>query len=205
MNEQTPYCLDEQKAGDYDRSKAQAEQAVIAARSEQLKTTIFNPTAVLGPFDFKPGFTGQLVWDLCHGKIPMLTPRGYDWVDVRDVADAIVTALERNVANEKFILSGEYAPVAEVAALAAIYSGRPAPKITVPFWLARIGVPFVALQSKITGQVPLYTADSLKAIEEGCRNVSCLRAKQQLDYKTRQLDESVKDTIAWFREQQLIK
>lgn len=204
LDEDTPYALADRYRG-YDRSKALGERAVLQARESGLQTTIFNPTAVLGPHDFKPGLTGKMILQLCRGQIPMLTPLGYDWVDVRDVANAIAFAVENEVANEKFMLSGEYAPVTEVAALTAIYSGKRAPKFTAPFWLARLGIPFAALQAKITGQEPLYTADSLKAIEEGCRNVSCLKAKQQLSYQTRPLSESVKDTVDWFREKQLIQ
>ena len=48
MNEQTRYCLGEQKAGDYDISKAEAEKAVIAARSDQFKTTNLQPHGCFG-------------------------------------------------------------------------------------------------------------------------------------------------------------
>jgi len=204
IDENTPYALAERYRG-YDRSKALGEQAVLQSRERGLETTVFNPTAVIGPYDYKPGLTGKMILQLYRGRIPALTPLGYDWVDVRDVADAIVFALEHQVVNEKFMLSGEYAAVKEVAELIAIHSGRPAPKLTVPFWLARVGVPFVALQSRISRQAPLYTADALKAVEEGCRNIDCSRAKQKLNYRARPLHESVADTIEWFREQQLIK
>lgn len=204
LNEDTPYALADRYRG-YDRSKALGERTVLESRERGLETTIFNPTAVLGPHDYKPGLTGKMILQLYRGQIPMLTPLGYDWVDVRDVAGAIVFAIEKNVANEKFMLSGKYAAVSEIAEIIASHSGRRVPKITVPFWLARVGVPFVALHSKITRQVPLYTSDSLKAIEEGCRNIDCSRARKHLNYRPRPLEESIEDTIAWFREEQLIK
>jgi len=204
IDENTPYALADRYRG-YDRSKALGEQAVLQARERGLETTVFNPTAVIGPYDYKPGLTGKMILQLYRGRIPALTPLGYDWVDVRDVAEAIVFAVEHQVVNEKFMLSGEYAPVKEVAELVAIHSGKPAPKYTAPFWLARVGIPFVTLQSKFTRQVPLYTSDALKAIKEGCRNIDCSRARQLLKYRVRPLHDSVSDAIAWFREQLLIK
>ncbi len=44
------------------------------------------PTSVIGPFDFEPSLSGQMLIDFYHRKIPLLVPGGYDWVDVRDVA-----------------------------------------------------------------------------------------------------------------------
>lgn len=197
MDEKTAY-VDPKSAAAYDRSKAAAEKAVIAARTDSFSTTIFNPTAVIGPFDFKPGLSGQMILRLATGKIPMLTPLGYDWVDVRDVAEAICTAMEQGVENEKFMLSGRYGPVKEVAAIIAKHSGVAAPKFTAPFWLARIGVPFITLQSKMTGQEPLYTHESLDAIAESCRNISSRRAENALGYRPRDLEASLTDAVAWF-------
>lgn len=203
IDESTPYALEPRFAG-YDRSKAKAEQAVIAARSKGLRTTIFNPTAVIGPFDFKPGLTGKLVLQLAQGKIPMLTPLGYDWVDVRDVADTIVHAIQQEVFDEKFLLTGEWAPLTEVARLTAQFSGRPAPKLVAPFWLAHAGVPFVQLFAKFSGSEPLYTKESLRAVQEGCKKIIGDKARKILNHNPRPLEETVKDTVQWFRDRKLI-
>lgn len=84
MNEQSPYSTAQNSA--YDLSKAMGESLVIGAREKNLATTIFNPTAVIGPFDFKPSLSGKLILRLCKGQILALSPLGFDWVDVRDVA-----------------------------------------------------------------------------------------------------------------------
>lgn len=203
IDEQTPYALEPRFAG-YDRSKAKAEQAVIAARKRGLHTTIFNPTAVMGPYDFKPGLTGKMVLQLCQGKIPMLTPLGYDWVDVRDVADTIVHAIQQEVYDAKFLITGKWAPLTEVARLTAQFSGRPAPKLVAPFWLAHIGVPFVQFYAKFSGSEPLYTKESLRAVEEGCKKINGDKARKTLNHTPRPLEETVKDTVQWFRERELI-
>lgn len=198
LDESTPY-VDASKRG-YGHSKATAEQAVIAARDKGMKTTVFNPTGVVGPYDFKPGFLGKLVVDLCHKRIPVFTPLGYDWVDVRDVADAICVAIERRVANEKFLLPGAWRSLTDLGDIVQANTGVAPPSYTVPFWLAKTGVPFIRLYGRLSGSPPLYTAESLRTLQGTCKNVRCDRATRSLDYNPRPLEDVIPDTIDWFRQ-----
>lgn len=197
MNENTPYVGADNRSA-YDRSKAAAEKAVLAARDRGLNTLIFNPTAVIGPYDFKPGLSGQMVLRLARKKIPMLTPLGFDWVDARDVANAVVHAMEQEISNEKFMLPGSWCSVQELAEIICRYAKVPAPRFTAPFWLARTGVPFIGLYSRMTGQAPLYTYESLRTLEETCQNVEGNHAARMLQYRPRLLEETIADTVNWF-------
>lgn len=203
MNESTPYT-DASRRG-YDHSKAEAEMAVIAARDTGLKTTVFNPTGVVGPFDFKPGFAGKAIVQLCERKIPMLTPLGYDWVDVRDVTNSICVAIENRVENEKFLLPGAWRSLADLAAIVESYTGVPAPKRIAPFWLAKIGLPFMKLYSKISGRPPIYTAESLRTIRESCDDIQKDHAAQILNHAPRPLEDTVPDAINWLRQNNYLK
>ena len=186
--------------GAYDISKATAEREMIKARSNGLCTTIFNPTAVLGPHDYRPGLTGKMLLDVSRKTIPMLTPLGYDWVDVRDVAEAISTAIDNQVCNEKFFLSGGWRSIVEVAGIAASHVGVKPPRFTAPFWLAKCGVPFVGLYSRLSGQQPLYTYESLHTIQNSCQQICSDHAKKELNFTPRSLEETICDTIDWFRQ-----
>jgi dihydroflavonol-4-reductase len=197
MNEQSPYADLSDFA--YDQSKAAGEQLVLAAREKGLATTIFNPTGVVGPHDYKPGLSGQLVVRLCKGKIPMLTPLGFDWVDVRDVAWAVAEAIDRSVENNKFMISGAWCSVKDFAEIVAKHSGKKAPKFIAPFWLARVGVPFLNAYSKVLNKDPLYTYESLEVIEQGCKNVSSANAQKILGYQPRAIETTLSDTVNWFK------
>lgn len=199
MDESTPYVGPDNRSA-YDKSKVAAEKAVIAARDRGLNTLIFNPTAVIGPHDFKPGLSGKMVLRLARRKIPMLTPLGFDWVDVRDVANTVVTALERPISNEKFMIPGTWYSVQQLAGLICKEAGVPAPKRVSPFWMARLGVPFVGLYSKMTMTTPLYTYESLRTLEETCKNVQSRHASELLQYQPRPLEATIADTVNWFRE-----
>ncbi|TVR42510.1 MAG: NAD-dependent epimerase/dehydratase family protein [Cryomorphaceae bacterium] len=197
MNEQSPYHAVGGSA--YDRSKSIAEQRVITARHQGLRTTVFNPTAVIGPFDFKPGYTGQLVQRLLQRRIPMLTPGGFDWLDVRDVARAAVLAIRNDVLNDKFMLSGEWCSLADLAVVVAREADiRPTQRVA-PFWLAHVGLPFVQNWNRLRNEPLLYTRNALRTIQSSCRNVDSSRARDILNWQPRPLPETVRDTVEWFQ------
>src|SRR5437868_245817 len=71
----------------YDRSKAEGEREVIAGIERGLDAVRVNPTAILGPYDFRPSPMGEVLLDLYHRRLPALVEGGFDWVDVRDIVD----------------------------------------------------------------------------------------------------------------------
>jgi dihydroflavonol-4-reductase len=79
----------------YDRSKADAERVVLEAVEKGLDAVIVNPTAILGPWDFKPSYMGKFLLALCHHEFKSLVKGGFDWVDVRDVVQGALTAEQR--------------------------------------------------------------------------------------------------------------
>ena len=98
----------------YERTKAECEKWITEQNSDNFHVVVLNPTAVLGPNDFKPSFMGQFIIKLYKGTIPALVPGGYDWVDVRDVVDAAVNAIEKATPGERYILSGGWKSFREI-------------------------------------------------------------------------------------------
>lgn len=201
MNESSPLSI--QHGSAYDQSKAGAELLVTAIRNEGFETTIINPTAVVGPYDFKPGFTGELILRLAHQKIPMLTPGGFDWVDVRDVAQAVVTIIDRQIWNNKFMLSGRWRSLQSFAEICCRAAGLSKVPKVVPFWLAYLGLPFVQSWNRLRREPLLYTRESLRTIIESCPDVSSQKAAGTLDWNPRPLEESIHDALNWFRQQKI--
>ena len=59
----------------YDRSKAVAELEVQKGIVKGLDAVIVNPTAIAGPFDFKPSFLGKAILAMGRGQLPALVDR----------------------------------------------------------------------------------------------------------------------------------
>ncbi len=189
----------------YDRSKADGERAVMDAVSKGLDTMVLSPTAIIGPSDPEPSLIGKAVLDLFYNKIPSLVPGGYDWVDVRDVVSAAISSIEKGRTGEKYLLSGHWHSLKEFSGLIQQHSGRKTVKTVLPFWSARLGLPFITFYSKIARTQPLYTSESLTIISEGNRNISNLKARTELGFNPRSLSDTIKDMLVWYKKNNFIK
>lgn len=185
----------------YDRSKALSEREVTAGMARGLDAIILNPTAVLGPFDFKPSYIGSGIRMLMRGWIPALVQGGYNWVDVRDVAAGAIRAASTAPTGSKYILGGHWRSLHEMAAAVAAACGRPAPRLTIPLGVARAFAPLMAGAARLTGSAPIYTPLTLDVLQSH-RLVSSAKAERELGYHSRPFEESVADTVRWIREQE---
>ncbi len=198
MDEQRPLA-DEGHAFAYDLSKAGSEREVQAGIKRGLDAVIVNPTAILGPHDFKPSRMGQVLLDLHFRRLPALVAGGFDFVDVRDVAEGAVAAAEKGRTGERYLLGSAYRSVRALATLCKDATGLRPPVFTSPLWLARLGAPFAVAWASATHTRPLFTQESLHAIA-GNPNVSHDKASRELGYLPRPLAASVADTYGWFRQ-----
>ena len=80
----------------------------------RLERLIVHPSGILGPGDFGRGHLTQLVIDYLNGLLTACVKGGYDFVDVRDVADGILPAWKTAKPGECYILSNQYFPVKEI-------------------------------------------------------------------------------------------
>ena len=184
----------------YNRSKALAEQAVLDAVAGGLDAVIINPTSVIGPNDFKPSLIGQAIIQLHQGKMPALIPGGYDWVDVRDVVSGTISALEKGRTGESYLLSGHYVSLAGLYDMLLSLKENGKSLRVLPFWLAELGLPFLQAWSRMTGNKPLYTRESIEILKTAHTDISSNKAVRELGYHARPFNETLKDTITWFRE-----
>ena len=180
----------------YARSKAAGEQQVRQAIARGLDAIILYPTAIIGPHDYRQGFPNAGLLAICEGRLWALVDGGFNWVDVRDVAEGALRAGERAPSGARYILSGHWASLHDLAKLASEITGAPVPRLVFPLWAARIGAPFVAAASRLTGRQPLYTSEALRPLG-GNRHISHERATRQLGYQPRPLRRTVVDTVQW--------
>ena len=97
----------------YTRSKVIAERAAwdyMAGEGAGMELACINPVLVLGPLT-SPGFSASVeaVTQVMRGKMPATPKVGFQLVDVRDVADAHVSAMTvPEAAGERFIVGTEF-------------------------------------------------------------------------------------------------
>ncbi len=202
LDESSPLATDSPIA--YERTKSITQEWVLKQQTDKFDVIVLNPTSIVGPYDFKPSLQGQLIIGLFSGKIPGLVPGGYDWVDVRDVCEAATSAIYQGKGGEKYILSGCYKTVIDFVGLVNNLTDKDLSKPVFPLWLAKMGVPFIYVWSKLTGQQPLYTKQSLDILQSGNRNINNAKAKKELGFRPRPLTKTLKDTVRWLTEHKFI-
>jgi dihydroflavonol-4-reductase len=187
----------------YETAKAEAELLVQKASASGLQTITLNPTAILGPYDYRLSDLTQAVLKIYRRKLPALVSGGYDFVDVRDVSQAAVNAMTRGKSGERYILSGKWMSLKQLAGLIESVTGHKTTKLTVPVALAKLGLPFVNAWSMVSGKPQLYTSESLEILKTSNRNISSLKAQRELGFNPRPMEETIRDTITWFEQNNL--
>ncbi len=189
----------------YSRSKAISQQKVLAEAAAGVDAVVLNPSAVIGPHDYRPSLQGKALLMMARNRLPVLIPGGYNWVDVRDVAEGAAAALEKGKRGEAYLLSGHNRSLVELNDLVrqVMHIRRKPPVL--PYWVARVGVPFLGLLAWLKGEEPLYTQESVTILQQANLNISHAKASRDLGYNPRPLEETVKDTIGWFRENGMIE
>ncbi len=186
--------------GGYAKTKAEATQAVLNAVKDGLDAVIVHPSGILGPYDNSANHLVQMVKDYINGKLPACVRGGYDFVDVRDVAQGCLAAAEKGKAGECYILSNRHYEVKEVLGMAkAVSGGRRLPVL--PIWMAKAAAPVMGWVSKARKERPLYTKYSLYTLSSNDR-FDHNKATAELGYCPRDLCQTIRDTVAWlFRKQ----
>lgn len=133
----------------YRVSKIRAEKAAwefMNASDSATEFTTILPGAVFGPI-LTPGNLGsvKIVEDLANGRPPVMPRLGFWVVDVRDLVDAHIRAMQLpEAAGERFIVAGRFLWMADMALILRQKLGVKAPTRVMPDWLVRLLVPFLA-------------------------------------------------------------
>lgn len=188
--------------GPYAKTKAEATQSVLDYMKRGFNANIIHPSGIVGPGDTGKGHITQLVIDFYKGGLTSGIDGGYDFVDVRDVADGVLACCE-NGDSGCYILSGQYHKVYELLDMLHEITGKKKIKRVLPLWFVKLTAPLCELYYKILRQPPLFTAYSIYTLNTNA-NFSNEKAKRELGYKTRPMKQTLIDTVNWLKQAQRI-
>lgn len=189
----------ENRNGSYDQTKAKASELVSQAARDGLNAVLLAPTGVIGPYDYKRSEMGEMThyW---MKALPTFTLDGaYDFVDVRDVVEAHINAIEQGVAGEAYILPGHRLTVREYRRLVQEASGERGRELYIPTKFARLFAPIAEWVYRLTKTRPRFTRYSLDTLMSNSV-ISKNKAAEALSYRVRPMTETVKDTVWWWKE-----
>ncbi|MCK6616408.1 MAG: NAD-dependent epimerase/dehydratase family protein [Cyclobacteriaceae bacterium] len=144
----------------YAESKYRAELEVFRGQEEGLRTIIVNPSVILSRSDWNRS-SSQLfkyVWN----QRPFYIDGSLNYVDVRDLSEAIIRLFQSDIEGERFILNAGSIPYHDFFATVAKHFNRTPPRIklskTMLTWLARAE----RVRSALTGANPLITPETAR-------------------------------------------
>ena len=188
--------------GLYAKTKSEAAKYVIKlVKNKNLNACIIHPSGIIGPNDYGNSHLTWLVKEVLNDKLLVSVSGGYDFVDVRDVADGIISACERGIKGECYILSNKYITIKQLTDLICDVQERKRIKLVLPIWIAKLVAPLFEIYYNIKKQTPLFTRYSLYTLSSNA-NFSNRKAKKELGFKNRDIKDTIKDTIWWIKNNQ---
>lgn len=184
--------------GPYKRSKYLSEQLALDMAKDGLPVVVVNPTTPVGVGDVKPTPTGRIIVDFLNGRMPAFVDTGLNVVDVEDVAEGHVLALERGRDGERYLLGNENLTLQELLARLAAIAGLAAPRWRLPHWAALVAahVNDVLVRSFDAGP-PRVPLDGVRASRH-YRHFDCSKAVRELGLPQTPVDEALRKAVAWF-------
>ena len=181
--------------GQYAKSKAAAAKLALQFAKEGLPVSIVHPSGIIGPFDHaKANHMTRSIEAMAKGTIPMPIQGGYDFVDVRDVAQGILQCEDKGKNGECYLLTGHYLTVEDLLKLVCSARGRRYLPLCIPAKLAEFVAPMGELISRSLGSKPLLTPYSVYTLQTNAM-FSHQKASNTFGYNPRPIEETIEDTL----------
>jgi dihydroflavonol-4-reductase len=189
LNENSKWSAGEKQSA-YAESKHFGELEVWRGIAEGLQAVIVNPSVVLGPADWNRSSTR--LFKYVYQQRPFYTPGSANFVDVRDVVEAMLRLTFSDISGERFILNAGQLTYKEFFAEAARCFGKKAPSIKVAPGLAEVVWRLEHARAWLTGSRPLITKDTARVTTK-----SHLFDNQKVHKTTGMAFRPLSESIAW--------
>ncbi len=190
--------------GHYKRSKFMAELEAIKAAAAGLPVVIVNPTAPVGPGDWKPTPTGRIIVDFLNGKMPAYVDTGLNLVPVEDAAAGHLLAAEKGRIGERYILGARNMTLKQILDALASITGRPAPRVRLPHAVALAAGYADEFFSRLTGREPRIPVEGVK-MSRHRMFVESDKAERELGYQPGAVEPALERAVRWYGEHGYIR
>lgn len=149
------------KVNSYAISKYEGEMEVWRGIAEGLDAVIVNPSVIIGA---NAGFTGSgALFKLVKNGLKYYTDGATGFVDVRDVAESMITLMESDISAERFTISAENYHFKQFFSEIAAGFGMAPPMKEVKPWMISIAWRAAKVLSLFTGKTYGLTSEVAKS------------------------------------------
>ena len=184
----------------YAATKRAGEEAARRWAAEGLALHVVWPSLVYGPPGKKEG-ANALLRRCALGRMPLLVgaDRRTSWVYLDDLLDGLLRLMDRAPAGRDYLMTGDVATVRSVMERTCRLAGTKPPRLALPIPLVRILLALGAPLYRLRGRRPPATPDQLASLERHWA-FDDARARRELAWHPRTLDEGLPPTVATFLE-----
>ena len=187
---------------DYERSKFEGEQTVLAAARETgLDVVSVNPASVQGPG--RATGSAKLLLDYVNGRIKAVVDSRVSLLDIADCTEGHLLAGARGAPGERYVLSGATLSVREGLALVASVVGVDRPVRTLPPFITMAVATAAEAQGRIRRSRPSICRELARTLIHG-HVYDGSKATRKLGLRYTPVEETLRRTVEWWREQQLV-
>ncbi|MBM4377169.1 MAG: NAD-dependent epimerase/dehydratase family protein [Deltaproteobacteria bacterium] len=180
----------------YYRSKLYAEKAALERNREGFAVVVVNPSLLLGPGDLH-GSSTEDVEKFLDRKIPFTPGGGIAFVDARDAARALLLAMEKGRAGERYLVNAANMSLASFFGRLERMTDVKAPPMRLPrtsATLAGVSADLMARAAKLVGATP--PVDRISAeMSQFFWYCSAAKAERELGFVARDPNETLSDTV----------
>jgi dihydroflavonol-4-reductase len=199
MDESTPF--NRPNSAPYIVGKWQAEQIALDMAKQGMPIVVVNPSTIIGPGDFKPTPSGDLILTYLTWNLPVGMPwsvGGFSIVDVDDVAHGHVLAMEKGRVGERYILGGHNVTVEQLFTLLSEITGLAGPGFRSPPPLVAAVGALSELAARVTGKTPQLTYKFARDYIGSFVWVTSDKAERELGFTARPLKRTLSRAIRFF-------
>ena len=194
----TPVSLGDM-VGHYKRSKFMAEQVALEFAARGLPLVVVNPSTPVGPWDWRPTPTGQMIVDFLKGRMPAYLETGLNLIHVEDVARGHLLAEAKGQVGEKYILGHENLSLSQILQMLAEISGRPAPRVRLPYWPVLVMAYFDEFwANRVSGKPPRMPVTAIRMARK-YMYFDNTKAVKYLGLTLTPVRQALADAVEWFR------
>ena len=187
----------------YERSKFEAERAVLAAARETGTAVVcVNPASVQGP-GRATGST-KLLLDYLNGRLKAIVASTISLVDIADCTEGHLLAEARGEPGERYVLSGATVSVRGGIELLERVTGIEHPVRTLPSVAATAAAVIVETAARLRRKRARLCRDLVRTALHG-HSYDGSRAARELGLSYTPLEETVRRTVEWFEAEGLVK
>ena len=179
----------------YDKTKYEAHVAAEERIAKGAPIIIVQPGAVYGPGDHSE--LGVIVDQAMRGKLPFISfaDTGVVMCHVDDIAAGILLAQAKGETGRHYVLGGDITTMRGIVRAAATAAGRRPPRMSMPSWAIKAGIPLAPVVTKLMG-LPPNLREMVRASDGVTYWATDKRAREELGYAPRDLETGMRQLAA---------